>query len=356
MMAVCYSMMGGPIDESTAKQLAQNFWKENNTMGVKGGKVFKKKMDEANFVNVAPQHGYSSLFIFNNTAGKGFVIMAADDCATPILGYSYENNFDEGELPPHVKAWLDGYALQIEEAAAMKLSATDEIRNDWECLRKGKTLPIKSEKTVEPLVQTRWSQSPYYNDQCPYDSCAHERAVTGCVATAMAQVMKYWSYPERGYGNHSYVPSSHPEYGTLYADFSAVTYQWSSMPNSVNSANNAVATLMYHCGVSVEMMYGVSSEGGSAAYIIDYGSGNPSAEVALKTYFDYKSTMHGVKKSDYSDAQWIQLLKNELDNSRPMVYGGFSNSGGHAFVCDGYNASDYFHYNWGWAGSYDGFF
>ena len=358
MMAFCYSMIGGPIDETTAKQLAQNFWKENNTMAMRDGQVFKKKMDEARFVNVAPQHGYSAFYIFNNTSGKGFVIMAADDRVTPILGYSYENNFDDGELPPNFKAWLDGYAMQIEEAATMKLTATAEIRNDWECLREGKALPVKSEKTVGPLVQTRWSQSPYYNAQCPYDNSAGERAVTGCVATAMAQVMKYWSYPEHGYGNHSYVPSSHPEYGTQYADFSAVTYQWSAMPNTVSSANSAVATLMYHCGVSVEMMYGttVSPDSGSAAYIINYNGSNPCAENALKTYFNYKSTLHSIKKNDYTDTQWINLLKNELDNSRPMMYGGFSSSGGHAFVCDGYNANNYFHFNWGWGGRYDGDF
>ena len=358
MMSIGFSLIGGPIDETTAKQLAQNFWKENNTMAVRNGKVFKKQADEARFVNVAAQHGYSEFFIFNNTAGKGFVIMAADDCVTPILGYSYENNFGDGELPPNIKAWLDGYAAQISEASTMKLNATEEIRADWECLRQSKALPIKSEKAVSPLVQTKWNQNPYYNDQCPYDSNAGARAVTGCVATAMAQIMKYWSYPEHGLGNHSYVPTSHPEYGTQYADFSAVNYQWSSMPNSVTSANNAVATLMYHCGVSVDMMYGttVYPDAGSAAYIIDAGGGRACAETALKTYFDYKSTLHGVKKNDYSDSQWINLLKTELDNGRPMLYGGFSNSGGHAFVCDGYNSSNYFHFNWGWGGNYDDYY
>ena len=357
-MSIGFSLMGGPIDETTAKQLAQNFWKENNTMGVRDGKVFKKQMDEARFVNVAAQHGYTEFFIFNNTAGKGYVIMAADDCVTPILGYSYENNFEEGELPPNFKAWLDGYAAQIDEATAMKLNATEEIRGDWECLRLGKTLPIKSEKAVGPLVQAKWNQAPYYNDQCPYDYNVNQRAVTGCVATAMAQIMKYWSYPEHGYGNHSYVPSSHPEYGTQYVDFSATNYQWSSMPNSVTSTNNAVATLMYHCGVSVDMMYGttVYPDAGSAAYIIDQGGNHASAETALKTYFDYKSTLHGVRKNDYADSRWIEVLKNELDNGRPMLYGGFSNSGGHAFVCDGYNNSDYFHFNWGWGGNYNDYF
>ena len=358
MMAFSYALTGGPIDETIAKQLAQSFWKENNTMAVRDGKVFKKQMEEARFVNVAAQYGYSEFFIFNNTAGKGYVIMAADDCVTPILGYSYENNFEEGELPPNFKAWLDGYAEQIHAAVAIKAQATVEIRTDWECLRQSKPLPVKSEKAVSPLVQAKWNQAPYYNAQCPYDYNANERTVTGCVATAMAQIMKYWSYPEHGLGNHSYVPSSHPEYGTLYVDFSAVTYQWSDMPNSVTSANNAVATLMYHCGVGVDMMYGIPAapDYGSAAYIIDNGGGRACAETALKTYFDYKSTLHGVKKNDYSDSQWIGVLKNELDNGRPMLYGGFSSSGGHAFVCDGYNNNNYFHFNWGWGGNYNDYF
>ena len=358
MMSIGFSLIGGPIDETTAKQLAHSFWKDNNTMAVRDGKVFKKKMDDARFVNVAAQYGYSEFFIFNNTAGKGYVIMAADDCVTPILGYSYENNFDDGELPPNFKAWLDGYAEQIRAAVAIKAQATAEIRSDWECLRQSKPLPIKSEKAVSPLVQTKWNQAPYYNAQCPYDDNANVRTVTGCVATAMAQIMKYWSYPMHGLGNHSYVPSSHPEYGTLYVDFSAVNYQWSNMPNSVTSDNSAVATLMYHCGVSVDMMYGIPTapDYGSAAYIIDYGSGRACAEIAFKTYFDYKSTLHGVKKNDYSDSQWIALLKTELDNARPMLYGGFSSSGGHAFVCDGYDNNNYFHFNWGWGGTYNDYF
>ena len=363
MMSIGFSLIGGPIDETTAKQLAQNFWKENNTMAVRNGKVFKKQMDEAQmdearFINVAAQHGYSEFFIFNNTAGKGFVIMAADDCVTPILGYSYENNFDDGELPPNFKAWLDGYAEQIHAATAMKAQATEEIRANWECLRQSKTLPIKTEKAVSPLVQTKWNQNPYYNDQCPYDYNSGARTVTGCVATAMAQIMKYWSYPEHGLGNHSYVPSSHPEYGTLYVDFSSATYQWSNMPNSINSANSAIATLMYHCGVSVDMMYGIPAapDYGSAAYIIDNGGDYACAEIAFKSYFDYKSSLHGVKKNDYSDSQWIGVLKNELDNGRPMLYGGFGNAGGHAFVCDGYNNNNYFHFNWGWGGNYNDYF
>ena len=352
------SLLSNPIDEATAKQLAENFWKENHIMGVRNGIVFMDKTSEAQFVNVAPQHGYSDFFIFNNTSGPGYVIIAADDCVVPILGYSYVNNFDTETLPPNLKEWLNDYAEQIETAVTMRASATAEIRAEWDCLRQGKPLPIKSEKAVTPLISTTWDQSPYYNALCPYDNSAHERTLTGCVATALGQVLKYWSYPEHGYGSHSYVPNSHPEYGSLYVDFSSVNYQWSSMPNNVTSSNNAVATLLYHCGVSVNMDYGISGspDYGSSAYTADNGTNRPSAETALKTYFNYKSTLHSVSKSDYSDSQWINLLKNELDHSRPMLYRGSGNQGGHSFICDGYNNNDYFHFNWGWSGHYNDYF
>ena len=351
-VAACLSVFGNPVNETTAKQLAQNFWKENNIMGVRGDKVFKKKMGDARFVNVAPQCGYTEFYIFNNEDGKGFVIIAADDRVTPILAYSYENNFAAENLPPNLKGWLDWYAKQIQAVVSMRASSTEEIQQSWECLRQRKNLPIRSETQVYPLIATTWDQSPYYNALCPFDYYYNQRTVTGCVATAMAQIMKYWSYPEHGFGSHSYIPQNHPEYGTQYADFSSTTYQWSSMPNNVTSNNTAVATLMYHCGVSVDMNYDVSSNGGSGAYVLDFGQNRPCAENAL-TYFDYKSTLHGEEKDNYSDSQWIALLKNELNNARPILYAGYG-TGGHAFVCDGYDPYDCFHFNWGWSGAAQG--
>lgn len=351
-------LFADPVDENTAKQLAQNFWKENNIMGVKGDKVFKKKMGDARFVNVAPQCGYTEFYIFNNEDGKGFVIIAADDCVIPILGYSYENNFAAENLPPNLKGWLDGYAEQIRMAVEMRVSATEEIHVDWECLRQGKNLPIKSERAVSPLITTFWDQNYPYNILCPADPNASGQAgghaYAGCVATAMAQIMKYWAYPDQGIGSHSYIPEDHPEYGTQYANFSDNTaYQWSSMPNS--NSNNAVAKLLHYCGVSVEMNYG---PGGSGAQILSYnGYFEYCAENALKTFFDYKNTLHGaLKDTCSSDSQWITILKNELNHYRPILYGGVNPGGNsaHAFVCDGYNSNDYFHFNWGWSGAGQG--
>lgn len=357
LLAISLTMAANPIDENTASSLAQSFWKANHIIGVRNGMAYTANAAEAHFVNVAQQCGYTEFYIFNNEAGPGFVIIAADDCVYPILGYSYDNSLDYASLPPNFMGLLDDYASQIRMAVTSRATASEEIRHEWICLGQGKNLPIRSEKAVAPLIATRWGQSPYYNALCPFDNSAQERTLTGCVATSMAQVMKYWSYPEHGSGTHSYTPYTHPEYGSLYVDFSSINYQWSAMPNQVNSSNTAVATLMYHCGVSVDMDYGISGKPdyGSAAYTTSNGN-RPCAELALQTYFDYKSSLHGAYKSNYTDSQWTNLLKNELDNSRPMMYGGYGNSGGHSFICDGYDNNNYFHFNWGWEGYCDGYF
>ncbi|HNX44117.1 MAG TPA: C10 family peptidase [Bacteroidales bacterium] len=164
--------------------------------------------------------------------------------------------------------------------------------------------------------------------------------------------MKYWNYPAQGTGFHSY---NHPTYGTLSANFAATTYDWGAMPNSLTGPNLAIATLMYHCGVAVEMDYGVD---GSGSYVIIAASPTPEqcCEYAYKTYFGYDpSTLQGLKRANYSDNEWKQLIKNDLDQGRPVQYAGFG-AGGHTFVCDGYDVNGYFHINWGWSGIADGYF
>ena len=208
------------------------------------------------------------------------------------------------------------------------------------------------------MITTTWNQSPYYNNRCPYDNNYAEKTVTGCVATATAQVMKYWGHPSTGRGSHSYSSN----YGVLSANFGATTYNWSAMPTSLNSYSsssqiNAVATLMYHVGVAMEMDYGVSATGGSGAFTTSRGDVNyPSAENALVNYFKYSSSLYGVSKENFTDSQWKTMLKTELNASRPIIYSGRDESGGHCFVCDGFNNSDQFHFNWGWGGYCDGYY
>ena len=342
-------LIGNPIDENTAKQLAQNFWKENNIMGVRGDKVFKKRMDDARFVNVSPQCGYSEFYIFNNEGGKGFVIIAADDRVTPILGYSYDNNFTAENLPPNLKGWLDGYAEQIQAAVEMRATATDEDRIDWECLRQGKNLPIKSESAVSPLLgNNEWGQGCYYNNLCPNDpngECHH--TATGCTGTAMAQIMHYWEYPEIGTESVIYTPSGYP---TQSVNFGESVYDWDNMPNELDWTTpeiqvTAVAKLLWHCGVSLHAAYGPTST-----------SANPTnVPNALQSFFKYSSDCYGEWKDN--NTVWLNKVRQCLDNGRPIHYSAWSyQDEGHSFVCDGYNEYDFLHFNWGWNGNDNGFF
>jgi PKD repeat protein len=174
--------------------------------------------------------------------------------------------------------------------------------------------------------------------------------VAGCVATAMGQIMKYWNYPPHGIGSSSYMDSP---FGTLYADFDSTQYDWSQMPLNVTRTNSSVATLMYDCGVGVQMAYSDTSSG---SYIIT-GDDPVCAQSAFVQYFGYSgASIQGLYRQNYSDNDWTTLLEDELNNKRPFLYAGSGNQGSHAWVCDGYDATGYFHMNWGWAGYEDGYF
>lgn len=206
---------------------------------------------------------------------------------------------------------------------------------------------LLSASGAEPLINTRWNQGCFYNANCPVDatatnSCFH--ALAGSGAVAMAQVMKFHGYPAHGSGQHSY---THPVYGNLTANFSATTYPWSTMPDSLTSGNDAVATLIFQCGVAQEMNYGVDNSTSIYSDIV----------YALKTYFNYSDSAVWRWKDDYTTATWQAMLKAEIDAGRPLLYYGDSiGLNGHFFVCDGYQSEDQFHMNWGWGGEADGWY
>ncbi len=197
-----------------------------------------------------------NFYVFNINSTQGFVIVSGDDVVEPILGYSNKGSFDPDKIPPHVASWLKEYENQIQFAISQQMKPTPAIKAKWEFLSNTNHPEpfFKGPQGVSPLVQTTWNQSPYYNYMCPYDYNSDEYTVTGCVATAMAQVLKYWNYPTTGTGFHSY---NDPNFGTQSADFGGTTYDWTNMPLSLSGPNTAVETLMYHCGVSVNMNYGV---------------------------------------------------------------------------------------------------
>ena len=294
---------------------------------------------------------YALFYIFNDKSNNAFVIISGDDAAYPIIGYSKESMFRVNDLGSNVEKWLEGYKKELRYIIKTKLPATADIINEWNDLLNGPTRSMLQGEVVSPLMTTKWNQSPHYNALCPYDYNESARSVTGCVATAMAQIMKYWNHPAKGVGSHSYV---HPSYGTLSANFSITNYNWSNMPNQLSASNYDVATLMYHCGVSVNMDY---SPSGSGAWVISEASQIENcSEFAFKEYFDYSESTIGLRRSSYTESVWIQMLKDELDNQRPVMYAGYGSGGGHAFVCDGYDTGNFFHFNWGWGGVYDGYF
>jgi len=298
---------------------------------------------------------FDNIYLFVDTAGRGFVMLAADDRSLPVLGYSLRNDFIVTDMPPHVYGWLQDYNNQIQWLIDNNIEKTKEINEQWKDLgNERRQLPQTWSTSVQPLVQTTWDQGTVYNDSCPLIS--GNKTYTGCVATAMAQIMKYWNHPQMGMGSYSYSQSDIS--GTISANF-ATTYDWDNMRSkytyygSYSTAElNAIAKIMYHAGVAVKMDYGTS---GSGAYVTADNYDEPAAVNAYKKYFKYKWTATSVYIGDYSDDGWKLLLKAEIDAGRPIQYSG-SGSGGHSFVCDGYNNNEKFHFNWGWNGSNDGYF
>lgn len=351
-----------PISPNQAQQVAQNFINSiaenysasaNNRAPRKQRALVQQRMQSLN---------NSPLYIFNSNDGEGFVIVSGDDCATPILGYSDEGFIDPENLPIQLIDLLQSYSDEIQYARDNNLQASDSVRNMWSTIQNAPQ-STNTSAAVSALVSTKWNQSPYYNAKCPNDATLSPlggHPTTGCVATAMAQIMKYWGYPSNGSGSKSYKSQN---YGTLSANFAITTYDWANMPIKLSSSSssaqvNAVSTLMYHCGVGVEMNYNCDGNGSSGAYTVDVGGGRASAENALRQYFGYSSSVTGKKwTTTTSETTWKNMLKTELNNNRPVLYSGrSSSSGGHAFVCDGYDSNDRFHFNWGWGGSADGYF
>jgi hypothetical protein len=325
-----------PISPAKARHLAETFWQQS-------GCETRSGVSADALVDITVQTAFSHLYIFSHDGG--FVILSGDDCAMPILAYSTSGGFDAENIPTAVRDWLFTYENRIEDAIHQHLEATSEIAAQWEMLQSGHWRDSKNAQTVDPIITAKWGQGSPYNALCPPNT------PVGCVAVAMGQVMRYWGYPEHGIGSHSYTYNG----VTHNVDFSSATYDWSAMPNSCSGTNNTVATLLYHCGVAIETWYTSSI---SSAYVL-YSPAHPyNAESALKDFFGYSSDAHGELRSNYDKETWMAMLKSNLEAGIPIIYNGFnsSNAGGHCFICDGYDANDFFHFNWGQRGNYDGYF
>lgn len=319
-------------------------------------------------------------YVYENENGEGWVIIAADDVVRPVLAYSETGHFRTDNMPSNLRKWMGKYNRFIARLEADSVVAGEETQAQWRALRKSpRSAQVTHTPVVGPLIETKWDQDAPFNYLCP--GTGSNKAATGCVATAMAQVMKYWEWPAHGTGEHAYRPmdvNNPTRYSTrytdtLYADFENTYYDWENMKNSyqyssTSTQKTAVATLMYHCGVATEMMYGNDNDGGSGTYTLNYSDWDDPqcAQNAFVTYFGYKEPIGYMRdglsaygKTYYKrwrDADWTAMIKAELDKERPILYGGASEEGGHSFICDGYDAEGYFHFNWGWSGENDGYF
>ena len=243
--------------------------------------------------------------------------MAADNSVLPILGYSTDGHFDAEDIPSNMAAWLATYRDAVSDiAAGANERAYPTMEGAWQQLLDAEPVAASREVVVGPLLSTTWSQSPYYNNLCP--GTGSNKAVTGCVATAMGQIMRYWQWPLQGHGHHSYVANyaqyGYADYGTQYADFGSATYNYNAMPNALTSNSSSIqvgqiAQLLYHCGVSVNMMYGPNAS----------GANSENVPAAMQNYFGYKSSTFQYKNGE---SAWVNGLKAQLNADRPVCIKG----------------------------------
>ena len=363
-------LLAGPVDEESAKNIAANF---TNSSSLLRSPVNPESAVLATAYISSRTDGLNRFYIFNRGKSNGFVIVSGDDRAEAVLGYTDNGSFDINNIPPNMKWWLNEYANQMD-------ALYNGAYGDMQFLRSGTESSYNLRQTssgeVPPLLgEIKWSQNEPFNNMCPvYEG---KKSVTGCVATAMAQIMRYHKHPKQGKGSHTYYWSEGGQ--ELTVNFDGVNYDWDNMLPTYGMARvdlgdneperwwpeewwpegwqpdkaptqaekDAVATLMYHCGVSVEMKYTFKESGAYSANVPN----------ALYKHFGYDGGMSFRYRDGYSTDEWEELVRSELNAGRPLYYAGSTPDGlgGHAFVCDGYDANGFFHINWGWGGAYDGY-
>ena len=327
-----------PIDVARAKAIGQKFVQANFNSNLRSNDL------QLVYTGMSTR-GEACFYAFNAGDG-GFVIISADDRFRPIVGYSDRGPFETENMSPELAFYLDKI---IEARTSGNAVLFDDTEQEWQSVATtGRMLSRNGGRGVDFICTTLWNQDSPYNYYAPEaGNGPGGRCYAGCVATAMSQVMKYWDHPAQGSGSHSYYCQG---YGMQSADFGEAVYDWEHMPDRLSGASQqeieAVALLMYHCGEAVEMQFSPTGSGANS-WDVPY---------AIERYFSYSSHANLEMRDMYTLKDWQDMLKESFDIGWPVYYSGFSNSGGHAFVCDGYDDSDLFHFNWGWGGSSDGWF
>lgn len=346
-MLICSlsTLMAKNISQKEASQIARNF----------ASSQFNSKSGVNNVYTIADNSNNVGIYVFNLAEG-GWVMVSAEDGVRPILAYSPEGEYNPANVAPATTEYVGSFIDAINAVRTDHIACPQYVKDEWAMVRQNGCITAEKDGNfVLPLVQTRWNQSAPYNEYVPSIYVGGNSHVpVGCVATAMAQLVRYWEFPISGTGYHSYYCSfdGNPDYGYQYSNFGTTVYDYSLMPFSLSWSNTSaeidmVARLGRDCGVAVDMMYGPS---GSGAY-------SEKVPSALANYFRYSPDAQIKYKDSYSESTWIDMLKSDINAGRPLYSSGSSSSGGgHAYVCDGYDENNHMHYNWGWGGSGDGYF
>ena len=298
-----------------------------------------------------------AVFVFNSTT-EGFVLVSAEDDARAVLGYSDEGTFDANNIPENMQFWLQMYADEMRREGvvsdqgekAMRREAKGKVnRREVKGERREAEAVEESYPTIAPILgNTVWGQGEPFNNKCP--EINGKRAVTGCVATAMSQIMYAHKHPTKGTGSHSYTTETKKL--KVSANFGNTTYDWANMIPDYNKSYtsaqaDAVATLMFHAGVAAEMDYTVDGSGAVSSIAL----------AAMTKYFGYDKAINVLPKDFMKEESLLQAIATDLQVGRPVYFSGVTvNQEGHAFVCDGMKSDGYLHINWGWNGMANGYF
>ena len=325
MLFVSIVAMGGPVTPDEARQKITKFMNPRRANAISESSL---QLVATSHYQVQKETMAASYYVFNVGEGQGFVIAGADDRVPAVLGYSSNGKFDPQNMPENMKAWLESYDDQMAY-----------LNEHPEAAAPQKTV---SGGSISPLLQSEWDQGNPYNLLCPEDGGQH--SVTGCAATAMAQVMYFWQWPKQTVAEIPGYKSSDKGF-VLPAIPAGKSIDWDNMlpkytGNETDAQKQAVAELMLLCGTAVQMDYSANSSAASTSYVAD----------AWVNYLDYDAATIYENRSSYRLAAWNQKVYDELAAGRPVLYAGQSSGGGHAFVIDGYDGDDFFHVNWGWGG------
>lgn len=340
------SISAAPIDVKQAKSVALSFLKSNfpQTKASESG-VTLVWSDAGAVTKSAGSVQDATFYVFNREDADGFVVVAGDDVVYPILGYGMQQLFEKDSMPSNLRGWFESYQRQINWIRENKPEVSKDVTAAWNEVRQGK-MQLKSTGTL--LTTVLWDQMTPYNNLCPVVNS--QRTPTGCVATSTAIAMQYHKWPDVGQGSHSYTSQTYNL--SLSATFDT-PYQWDNMPSTYTAGQYTteqaqnVATLMYDCGVFSEMNY---APGNSGALTLTAAQG-------LVNYMKYDKSLHVLQRDNYQKDEWEAIIKGELDDNRPVVYGGENDQKeGHQFIIDGYNDADYYHVNWGWSGLANGYY